>query len=117
MTTQCIFCLIVQGKAPAEFIARWPDAIAITPLNPVTDGHILVIPKDHVMDALENPDVSATVMRRACEIAPYPSNLIANTGREATQSVFHLHLHIVPRAKDDGLALPWYSGKGKHRGQ
>ena len=43
-----------------------------------------------------------------------PMNLITSKGREATQSVFHMHLHLVPRAKDDGLALPWYSGRGGH---
>lgn len=85
--------------------------MAIVPLNPVTGGHIIVIPYEHVSDALDDPEVSAIVMRRASEIAPYPCNLITNVGREATQSVFHLHLHIVPRQKGDELALPWYSGK------
>jgi histidine triad (HIT) family protein len=88
--------------------------MAIVPLRPVTPGHLLVIPYDHVDDALADPEISAIVMRRASEIAPYPCNLITSVGREATQSVFHLHLHIVPRAKDDGLALPRYSGRGNH---
>lgn len=46
-------------------------------------------------------------MYRAAEIAPHPSNLITSAGAEATQSVFHLHVHIVPRGENDGLALPW----------
>lgn len=115
MSTTCIFCEIVHGRAPATIVKFWSDAIAIRPLGPVTEGHILVIPRVHVATALQDPDVSATVMRRAAEIAPNPCNLIVNVGAEATQTVFHLHLHIVPRAKDDGLALPWYSGKGNHK--
>jgi histidine triad (HIT) family protein len=117
MTTNCVFCDIVQGKAPATIVCEWEDALALVPLGPVTTGHVIVIPKVHVPDALADPQVSAIVMARASELAVGPCNLIVNVGREATQSVFHLHLHIVPRAKDDGLALPWYSGKGNFRGK
>ena len=112
----CIFCRIVAKQAPAQIVAEWWDAMAIVPLGPVVEGHLLIIPKIHVSTALQDPDVSATVMRRASEIAEQPCNLIVNVGAEATQTVFHLHLHIVPRKKDDGLALPWYSGKGNHKG-
>lgn len=116
MTEQpCPFCEIVVGRAPANYVHEWPDTIAITPLNPVVDGHTLVIPKVHVTDFGEDPMVTATTMHRAAEIArvwpAVPMNLITSRGREATQSVFHLHLHLVPRAEGDGLALPWYSGK------
>jgi histidine triad (HIT) family protein len=116
MTTQCIFCAIVARKAPANVVRAWDDAMAIVPLNPVTDGHVIVIPYEHVTDVLDSPEVSARVMRRAAQLAKGPCNFITSVGREATQSVFHLHLHIVPRKKDDGLALPWYSGKGNHNG-
>lgn len=111
----CVFCRIIAGEEPATFIRRWPDAVAILPLKPVTDGHTLVIPAVHATDWTEVPSVSATAMWRASELAYdmafNPSNLITSAGVEATQSVFHLHLHIVPRAGNDGLALPWYSGK------
>jgi histidine triad (HIT) family protein len=112
MADPCVFCRIVAGQAPAKVVRRWPDAIAIVPLGPVVDGHLLVIPTAHVRDALESPEVTAAVVARAAEIAPHPCNLIANVGREATQSVWHLHWHIVPRAADDGLALPWHPGPG-----
>jgi histidine triad (HIT) family protein len=109
--SKCVFCEIAAGRAPAKFVDVWGDAIAITPLKPVVEGHVLVIPRRHVADAASDPEVSAITMRRAAEIAPYPANIITSLGPEATQSVYHLHLHIVPRAENDGLALPWYSGK------
>jgi len=110
----CPFCEINTGRAPATFVHEWSDTIAIVPLNPVVDGHTLVIPKQHVADFGEDPDVSAATMRRAAQLAAgdRPMNVITSRGRAATQSVFHLHLHLVPRAANDGLALPWYSGKG-----
>lgn len=114
--SDCIFCAIAAGQAPAKVVREWPDAIAIVPLGPVVEGHTLVIPKRHVADAASDPDTSALTMRHAAEIAPWPSNIITSIGAPATQSIFHLHLHIVPRAEDDGLALPWYSGRGRKRG-
>jgi histidine triad (HIT) family protein len=88
-------------------VATWDEAIAFVPLNPVTPGHLLVIPKRHVADVTENPTVSAAVMCAAAELATPPCNIITSAGREATQTVFHLHLHVVPRRAGDGLALPW----------
>lgn len=114
MTDQpCPFCEIIAGQAPATIVDRWDDAIAIVPLGPVVDGHLLVIPTVHVADFTSDPVVSAATMRRAAELMAGmgPCNLITSKGRPATQSVFHLHLHLVPRAANDGLALPWYSGK------
>ncbi|MFE2967545.1 HIT family protein [Streptomyces sp. NPDC059340] len=114
MTEPCPFCEIVAGRAPATIIRAWPKVLAIVPLNPVVEGHILVIPKLHVRDFVEAPMTAAETMRRASDLAAdldCPMNLITSKGREATQSVFHLHLHLVPRAEGDGLALPWYSGR------
>jgi histidine triad (HIT) family protein len=117
----CPFCAIVAKKAPAEIILAWPDAIAIRPLNPVVDGHLLVIPRLHVKDALEDALVTGMAMHRAVELGrqygmEQPGmglNFITSVGAAATQSVFHLHVHIVPRYDGDGLALPWHSGNGK----
>lgn len=116
MTEQpCPFCEIIAGRAPATIVRVWPDAIAIVPLGPVVDGHLLVIPHDHVSDFSADPDITAITARRAAELALERGlicgNLITSMGAAATQSVFHLHLHLVPRAENDGLALPWYSGK------
>lgn len=103
----CPFCAIVAGTAPATVVRRWDDAIAIVPLNPVVEGHILIIPHRHVEDYTSDPEVTAAVMRRAAEIGPFPSNLITSAGEDATQSVKHLHAHVVPRRPGDGLLLPW----------
>ena len=106
----CVFCAIIDEKAPATVIARWPEAIAIEPLDPVTDGHILVLPVEHVQDAAANPSITAATMFRAAQLMEHSVdafNLITSAGRDATQTVMHLHIHIVPRHADDGLALPW----------
>lgn len=110
----CAFCNIVLGTASAIIVREWPDALAIVPLNPVTDGHLLIIPKAHVTDACEDPVVTGAVMQRAVELPDRPCNLITSVGRAATQSVFHLHIHVVPRQFGDGLALPW-SGQKEER--
>ncbi|MGY0023726.1 HIT family protein [Streptomyces sp. YJ-C3] len=114
MTEPCPFCEINIGHIPATFVDEWCDTFAIVPLNPVVDGHVLVIPKTHTPDFGHDPDVTARTMRRAAQLAQKsdrPMNLITSRGREATQSVFHLHLHLVPRTEGDRLALPWHSGR------
>ncbi|MFJ4681670.1 HIT family protein [Kitasatospora sp. NPDC088783] len=104
----CPFCAIAEGQAPAVVVRRWPDALAIAPLRPVTTaGHVLVLPIRHVADFTTDPEVSAAVMRRAAELAARPCNLIANVGPETSASVEHLHLHVVPRRSGDGLVMPW----------
>ena len=114
--SECVFCQIVQGEAPAKAVREWPSALAFVPLNPVVEGHTLVIPKRHVRDFADDASDSAEAMFAAAQLARDiggPMNLITSRGREATQSVFHLHLHLVPRAENDGLALPWYSGHSR----
>jgi histidine triad (HIT) family protein len=117
----CVFCDIVAGRTEAKWILEpntWHDAVAFVPLDPVTEGHCLVVPKIHVRDFSDSPSVYAAVSRRAAELMRWnrrPMNVITSRGKEATQSVFHLHVHLVPRADDDGLALPWYSGKRKKK--
>jgi histidine triad (HIT) family protein len=111
----CIFCQIIAGVAPATIIRRTPDALVIVPKDPVVPGHWLVIPTEHVEDFTTKPSVSTATMHLAANVAwnVGPCNLITSKGREAAQSVFHLHLHIVPRAENDGLALPWHSGQSR----
>jgi histidine triad (HIT) family protein len=105
----CVFCSIAAGTAPATVVREWPDALAIRPRGGVTAQHVLVLPRVHVPDAGADPEVTAAVMRRAAELmAEHPAaNLITSRGSAATQTVFHLHVHVVPRAEGDGLPLPW----------
>ena len=112
----CVFCAIANEEAPAKVIDRWPDSIAIEPLNPVTEGHILVLPRVHVSSFVEQPAITGLVMQRAALIArrrwfevrgQHAFNLITSAGEDATQTVFHLHVHLVPRRPGDGLHLPW----------
>lgn len=112
----CVFCDILTGDAPAGHIREWDDAIAFTPINPVVEGHTLVIPRVHVDSAATDPDIAADTMRRAAELATESehSNLLTSIGAPATQSVFHLHIHVVPRAAGDGLMLPWGTTGNPH---
>lgn len=107
----CPFCEIVAGRAPATILEDWTGAMAIKPRDPVTPGHVLIIPKVHVPDFTTSPQVSAMTMdyaaRYAVEWGVGDCNIITSRGRAATQSVFHLHVHIVPRVDSDGLHLPW----------
>lgn len=117
MTDICPFCEILAFRAPAHHVRMWEDAIAIVPLKPVTLGHVLVIPRQHVPDFGSDPEVTALTARRAAELGKELDleavNLITSKGKAATQSVFHLHMHLVPRSVNDGLALPWYGGRKK----
>ncbi|MFI5614999.1 HIT family protein [Amycolatopsis sp. NPDC051903] len=106
----CAFCAIAAGQAPATVVRSWDDAIAIRPRRGgVNEGHVLVLPRVHVADAGEDPQVTAQTMARAAELMAEldAANLITSKGRAATQSVPHLHVHVVPRTVDDGLPLPW----------
>ncbi|WP_078861811.1 HIT family protein [Streptomyces sp. NRRL F-5123] len=105
----CPFCELLDTPGHPAVVERWPDAVALTPRGPVTEGHVLVVPRRHVADAAADPEVAAAAMRHAARLAGrYPScNIITSCGAEATQTVFHLHLHVVPRRDGDRLALPW----------
>jgi len=106
----CVFCEIIAGRAPATVVRDWPNALAIVPLEPVTEGHTLVIPKDHAPDFTSGSETLLWAMMSAAQLAREMGgdmNLITSRGPAATQTVFHLHLHLIPRREGDGLALPW----------
>lgn len=86
--------------------------IVIEPLNPVVPGHVLVIPKLHVPDAPSNPRIAGEAMYVAAswaqdKLRDVDCNIITSAGDAATQTVRHLHVHVVPRRSGDGLMLPW----------
>jgi histidine triad (HIT) family protein len=104
----CPFC---NYSGPSRIVREWPDGtFAITPLNPVVPGHLLVIPKHHFRRASEDWAGAGEVFAHAAELSSdFECNIIQSNGRAATQSVEHFHIHIVPRTEDDGIALPWDS--------
>ena len=82
----------------------------IRPLNPVTDGHVLVISRTHTADAAVRPDIFADLAHRAAywvQRNGIEANIITSIGANATQTVRHTHIHVVPRRLNDDLPLPW----------
>ena len=114
--SDCVFCRIVQGDEPATVLWRGYGAMVIVPLNPVTEGHVIALPELHARDFAQSWLCTSNAMHAAYQyVQPMAEdfNIITSKGPAATQSVFHLHVHIVPRRRNDGLALPWYSGKSR----
>jgi len=113
---ECVFCTIRDGGLPAMMVAEDERAFAILDINPVNDGHTLVIPRVHagtLFDIAEE-DVVATV-RLARRVAagicrglqPDGLTLLQNSGAAAFQTVPHFHIHLIPRWEDDGKGLTW----------
>lgn len=104
----CPFC----GGPTDRQVTWYGDVQVFEPLGPVVPGHLLVVPRQHVTDARTDPAVTAKVFGVAALVAAEGGacNLITSAGPEATQTVFHLHVHVVPRRPDDGLRLPWSPG-------
>lgn len=105
----CPFCQIMRTRRGAVIVAEWTDCVAFESIDPVVDGHVLVVPRWHVTDASVSSVLSGVVMERACELGRSIGdfNMITSAGVAATQTVRHLHLHVVPRREDDGLKLLW----------
>jgi histidine triad (HIT) family protein len=113
----CEFCAIARGEdETVEVVGEAESWLAFFPLNPATPGHTIVIPRSHVEDLwkVESPldaDLMGAVIRvgRAIDsaLSPEGMNLITSSGKAAEQTVFHLHLHIVPRWQRDGFGRIW----------
>ena len=110
----CVFCAIVAGEAPAIRIYEDDDYLAILDIRPFTRGHTLVLPKRHTVDLTDTPPetladlviIGQRIARaaRATELAD-ATNIAINDGRAAFQSVFHIHLHVLPRRNGDKLSV------------
>ena len=110
----CVFCAIVAGDAPAIRIYEDADYLAILDIRPFTRGHTLVIPKRHTVDLTDTPPETLAALAtigqriaraaRATELAD-ATNIGINDGRAAFQSVFHMHLHVLPRRNGDKLSV------------
>lgn len=102
----CVFCELPQWETHQHSGL----ILNIEPLNPVVPGHRIFIPPTHVVNAAANPLVTGAVFEDAAKWGAHVGgdfNLIVNSGRAATQTVDHLHVHYVPRYPNDGLTLPW----------
>lgn len=107
------FCVI--GDCPFARIPgplkNYGDAVVFEPLRPVVAGHVLVVPRRHVsdigVDAWTSGDIMETTTHYIQDAGIEDCNVITSRGPAATQTVPHLHVHVVPRRTGDGLALPW----------
>ena len=121
MTDDCIFCAIVRGDAPAEVIREDERTLAFMDIAPATDGHLLVIPRAHHEDILsiDDADLDATMhaartmaQRVKDRLGADGVNVLNSCGRAAWQTVFHFHVHVIPRYDGDPLKLPWKPAPG-----
>lgn len=112
----CIFCKIIAGEIPSFKIYENDDSFAFMDINPASEGHSLVIPKEHAADvhSISDAAIAATV-KTAKKVAaaldktlnPEGLNLVQANGPAAAQSVMHFHMHVLPRANGDELRLNW----------
>ena len=105
----CIFCKIAAGEIPSRKIYEDSDLIAIMDLNPTSKGHSLIIPKEHCTNIYDiDEDIAAKVMKTAKKLATKMTvalncdgfNLLQNNGETAGKTMFHFHMHLIPRYKD-----------------
>jgi histidine triad (HIT) family protein len=117
----CLFCKIIAGEIPATIIAEDERTVAFMDINPATRGHALVIPRAHARDVheIDTEDLAAVaaaaqaVAARVIErLGAAGVNLLNSSGAAAWQTVFHFHMHVIPRYEGDPLRLPWVPGAG-----
>jgi histidine triad (HIT) family protein len=114
--SDCIFCKVLSGEIPGEVIDSDERTLTVMDINPATRGHAVVISREHAESLLDLDDENTlAVMQTARRVAeqmratlqPDGFNMLHNIGRAAWQSIFHFHLHVIPRYRDDPLQLPW----------
>ena len=117
----CIFCKIVAGELPSQKVDEDERTVAFMDISPATRGHVLVVPREHARNLLEiaPEDLQATMAtvqrmaRRVSErLGPAGVNLLNSCGSAAWQTVFHFHVHVIPRYENDPLRLPWIPAEG-----
>lgn len=113
---QCIFCKIANGEIPTRTVYEDEDFRAILDLGPATEGHTLILPKDHAENLYDLPgETCAKVLPVAQKVAKLLKeklgcdglNLVQNNGELAGQTVMHFHLHLIPRYENDGQRILW----------
>lgn len=110
MPENCIFCRIATGQAPASIVAETPEALAFMDINQATDGHVLIIPRRHIVDIYGmDPDTTGAVFRLTVDVAKAVKaalrcdglNLLQANEAAGQQEVFHFHVHVVARYAGD----------------
>lgn len=118
----CIFCKIANGEIPSKTLYEDDLFRVILDLGPATKGHALIVPKEHFANLYELPDeTAAQAMILAKKMAALMKdrlgcdglNVIQNNGETAGQTVFHFHMHLIPRYEDDSQKIGWEPGKPK----
>lgn len=116
----CIFCKIAAGDIPAATLFENGEFRVILDLGPASKGHALILPKEHYANIYEMPEEllgkamilakkMATVMTKALDCDGF--NIVQNNGEAAGQTVFHFHMHLIPRYKGDQVKLTWTPGE------
>lgn len=117
----CIFCKIITGELPGQIVDQDERTVAFMDIAPATRGHALVVPRRHVRDLLEidDDDLAATISaarrlarRMSVHLETDGVNLINSCGSAAWQTVFHFHIHVIPRYDADPMRLPWTPASG-----
>ena len=118
---ECIFCAIIEGKIPSAKVYEDEHVFAFMDIAPANPGHLLIIPKQHYRNIFDMPtEVGSKIMEAAVPLAaalrkalnPDGLNLFQSNEAAGFQTVFHFHLHLIPRWEGDPLRLPWKPSEG-----
>ena len=118
--SNCIFCKIANGEIPSRTIEENDMFKVVLDVAPATKGHALILPKDHYRNLYDLPEeVAAEAFKMAKKIALKMKeklgcdgvNIVQNNEETAGQTVFHFHMHVIPRYKDDGQTIGWKAGQ------
>ena len=119
MDNNCVFCKIAEGEIPSATLYEDDLFRVILDLSPATKGHALIVPKDHYANIYEMPDeIAAKTFCLAKKMAAKMTdglkcdgfNIVQNNGAAAGQTVFHFHMHLIPRYDGDGAGITWNPG-------
>ena len=113
---KCIFCKLANGEIPSATIYENEDFRVILDLNPATKGHALILPKEHFANIFEMPEewemkafaLAKKMGAKMMEVLKCDGfNVVQNNGAAAGQTVFHFHIHLIPRYENDGAGITW----------
>lgn len=116
----CIFCKLANGEIPTNALYEDDIVKVIFDANPAAKGHVLILPKEHFDNIYElDDDTAAHVFKVATKISKaYKKaldfdglNIVQNNGEVAGQTVFHFHMHLIPRYKGDQVGITWHPGE------